>query len=132
MKAKFSKTWKASKQPRKQRKYIANAPKHIQSKFLHSHLSKELREKHKKRSVRVRTKDKVKVLRGTFKGKTGVVESVDTKNQKVYITKVEYTKTDGSKVKYPIHTSNIMITELNLDDKKRKGKLTPKKEEMRK
>ena len=37
-------------------------------------LSKELRAKQNIRSVRVRTGDKVKILRGQFKGKTGVVE----------------------------------------------------------
>ncbi|MEK6835561.1 MAG: 60S ribosomal protein L26, partial [Nanoarchaeota archaeon] len=35
-------------------------------------------------------------------------------------------KLDGSKVYYPLHPSNLMITELNLNDKKRKAKLERK------
>jgi len=42
MKQKFSTTWKASKQPRKQRKYSANAPLHIKRKMLSANLSKTL------------------------------------------------------------------------------------------
>lgn len=131
MKKEFSRAWKSSVQPRKQRKYQANAPLHIKRKMIHSHLSKELRQKHGKRVVRVKKGDKVKVMVGSFKGKIGAVERVDTKNCKIFISKVEYTKKDGSKTMYPIHVSNVMITELNMEDKRRKEKLT-KKEEQRK
>lgn len=119
MKIEFSTKWKASKQPRKQRKYRYNAPKHIRGKFLHSHLSKELMKKHKKRSIRVRTGDKIKIMRGSFKGKTGKVERVNMKDLKIYLENVETLKKDGTKVKVGIDPSNILITELNLDDKKR-------------
>ena len=61
MKKKFSTAWNASKQPRKQRKYRANAPLHTKYKFLGVHLSKELREKHGVRSMAVITGHKVKV-----------------------------------------------------------------------
>ena len=129
MKKLFSKVWKSSKQPRKQRKYQANAPSHIKGKMIHSHLSKELREKHGHRSTRVKKGDKVKIMTGGFRGKTGTIERVDTKNFKVFISKVEYTKKDGSKTMYPIHVSNVMITELNMNDKRRKEKLTKKAEQ---
>ena len=119
VKSKFAKSWKSSKQPRKQRKYRYNAPLHIKSKFISSHLSKELREKYKKRSIRTRKNDKVKILRGQFKGKTGKVERVDTRRNKIYITGIEVIKKDGTKVLYSINPSNLMILELNLDDKKR-------------
>ena len=36
-------------------------------------------------------------------------------------------KKDGSKAFYPIYVSNLMITELNLDDKERKIKIEGKK-----
>ena len=42
MKSVFSKTWVRSKQPRKQRKYVANAPLHIKGKMVRAHLSKDL------------------------------------------------------------------------------------------
>ncbi len=128
MEKQFSKAWKSSTQPRKQRKYQANAPLHLKRKMTQSHLSKELREKHGKRSIRVKKGDKVKIMTGGFKGKIGTIEKVDTKNSKVFITKVEYTKKDGSKTMYPIHSSNVMITELNLNDKRRKEKLVKKEQ----
>lgn len=123
MKTDFSKSWNSSKQPRKQRKYIAKAPLHIKSKFLHAHLSKELREKYKKRSLRVITGDKVKIMRGQFKGKDGKVEKVDLKKSKVFVTKIGREKIDGSKTMYPLTASNLLIIELKLDDKKRIARL---------
>ncbi|MBW2973264.1 50S ribosomal protein L24 [Candidatus Woesearchaeota archaeon] len=116
---KWSSAWKSSKQPTKQRKYARNAPKHVRSKQLSSHLSADLRKKHGKRSMRIRNGDKVKVMIGNFKGKTGKVERVDTKKQRIYITGIELLKKDGSKTLYPIKASNIMIQELDLSDKRR-------------
>jgi large subunit ribosomal protein L24 len=116
---KFSLSWKSSKQPRKQRKYRYNAPLHIKSKFLSAHLSKQLREKYKKRAIRIRTGDKVKIARGQFKKKEGKVDRVLLKQSKVIIQGIEITKKDGTKTTYPIHPSNLLILELNLEDKKR-------------
>ena len=79
MKKKFSKSWVSSKKPRKKRKYRANAPLNIKRKFLSSHLSKELRDKYKIRNIPVRKNDKVKIVRGQFKGKTGKIIKVITK-----------------------------------------------------
>ena len=117
---KFSTKLKKSKQPRKQRRYQYNAPLHIKQKFVHAHLSKELRKKHNKRNVGLKKGDSVKILRGQFKGKTGKVDKIDLKKSKAIIIGVEMVKKDGSKVAYPITISNLIITELNLEDKKRK------------
>lgn len=119
MKKKFSKAWKASGKPSKQRKYAANAPKHLKSRMMASHLSPELRKKYSRRSAKIRKSDKVKIMKGQFRGKSGKVESVDTKNMKVYISGIEFLKKDGGKSLYPINPSNLMIEELNTDDKKR-------------
>ncbi len=119
MKKRFSTAWKASKKPSKQRKYKINAPKHTKNKLMAAHLSKELKAKHGKRSMTLKKGDKVKVLRGQFKGKNGKIERVDTKKSRVYITGIETMKKDGSKALYPIHASNLIIEELNLEDKKR-------------
>ncbi|MFH1589767.1 MAG: 50S ribosomal protein L24 [archaeon] len=127
MKSKFSKTWNRSVQPRKQRKFIANAPLHLKGKLIRSTLSKELRTKHNKRNMRLRTGDKVKVLRGNFKGAEQKVESIEVKSMKVYLEKVDFTKKDGSKATRPFNASNLMITSLNLDDKKRMQKLKGEK-----
>jgi large subunit ribosomal protein L24 len=119
MKQKFSTAWKASSQPRKQRKYLANAPLHLKRKFLSVNLAKELREKHNRRNIEVRKGDKVKIMRGANRGKSGKVTDVKTKMLKIYIEGMQKKKTDGSKVSIPFRASNLQIIELNLDDKKR-------------
>lgn len=131
MNKKFSSAWKGSKQPRKQRKYQFNAPLHIRGKFLNVHLSKELAKKYGVKRIRVRTGDKVKILIGKFKGKESKVDLINLKKSKVMIAGVEVSKKDGSKSRPLIHASNLLITELNLDDKKRLDNIkkdTPKKE----
>lgn len=115
----FSLKWKSSKNPKKQRKYLANAPLHTRRDFLHVQLSKPLRQKYKRRNVLLRTGDKVKIMRGQFRKLTGKVESVDYKATKVYVDVASFTKKDGSKASYPMHPSNLQIQELQLDDKKR-------------
>ena len=115
----WTSSWKGSKRPSKQRLYVYKAPLHIKGKLLGSHLSKDLRKKHNTRSVRIRKGDKVKVMVGNFKGKTGSVERVDLTNSKVYIQGVEITKKDGAKVMLPVHPSNLLVQELNLADKRR-------------
>ena len=119
MKTKFSSSWKKSIQPRKQRKYRHNAPLHIKQKFVGVHLSKELKKKYNKRSINLRKGDGIKVMRGQFKNKTGKIDKVDTKKTLVYVSGIEVMKRDGTKARYPIHPSNLVITELNMDDKMR-------------
>lgn len=112
-----------SKQPRKQRKKLYQAPLHVRRKIMSAHLSKELREKYKRRSFPIRVGDKVKVMRGKFKGKIGKISEVDRKKYKVYIEGITIKKSDGSEAPYPIHPSNLMIIELNLKDKLREAAL---------
>ena len=126
MKRKFSKSWISSKQPRKQRKYRFNAPLHIRQKFIRAHLSKDLRSKYKKRSANLRKGDNVKIMRGQFKSKQGKIETVNLKRTTVYISGVEISKKDGTKALFPIHPSNLMITELNMEDKIRQKVLERK------
>ena len=92
----WSKNWKKSKNPRKQRKYRHNAPLHIKGKFLSAHLSKELRKKNKRRSMRIRKGDKIIILRGQFKKLKGEVNEVNLKNGKVTL-KIE--KKSGQELK---------------------------------
>lgn len=119
MKNKFSTHWKESKQPRKQRKYLANAPLSIKRKLLSVNLSKELRKKVGKRNAVVRKGDTVKVMRGKFKLKTGKIMEVNVKKSKVIIEGITVKKQDGSKANIKMRPSNLQIIELNLDDKKR-------------
>ena len=119
MKKKFSTAWKGSSQPRKQRKYVANLPLHLKKKTISVNLSKELRKKHEKRNVPVKKGDTVKIMVGKYKGKKGKVTEIKMKYGKIFVEGVQATKQDGSKVNVPLRASNLQITELNLDDKKR-------------
>lgn len=128
MKNEFSKSWKASKQPRKQRKYLANAPLHTRKKFISVNLAKALREKYGMRNVPVKKGDTVKVLRGKFNKKQGKVLEVKLKTSKITVEGIQTKKQDNSKVNVKLQSSNLQIVELNLGDKKRfKGKIKPEK-----
>ncbi|WP_456366403.1 50S ribosomal protein L24 [Thermococcus sp.] len=109
-----------SKQPKKQRKFLHNAPLHLRHKMMAAPLSRELREKYGIRNLPVREGDKVRIMRGEFK-KEGKVVEVDLKNYRIHVEGVTMTKTDGTEVFYPIHPSNVMIIELNLKDEERKN-----------
>ena len=131
MKQKFSIKWKASKQVRKKRKYLANAPLHLRHKIMSSNLSKELRKKYSRKSFPVRKGDNVKVMRGKFKGKSGKISNVDRQKIRVSVENLQTQKKDGTKVNVYFNTSNLQIQELSLEDKKReaslrKGKNVPK------
>ena len=115
---KWNTTFSGSVKPGKQRTYVRNAPLHIRSTLLGSHLSRDLRQKLKKRSLRVRKGDKVKVMRGQHKGKTGTVDRVNTTRMKVFITGIEMVKKDGSKALYAIHPSQLLIQELQTDKRR--------------
>jgi len=119
MKKKFSNKWKSSKQPRKQRKYAKESPLHLKNKLVSAHLSKELIKKYSTRNIPLRKGDKVKIMRGKFKGTSGIVTDVDLKRLRIYVSGAEITKKDGSKSFVPLHPSKLMITDLNTDDKKR-------------
>jgi large subunit ribosomal protein L24 len=123
----FSAHWNASTQRRKQRKYVEHAPLHIRQKMMNAPLSKELRKKHNKRSMTVRKGDKVKIMRGSYKGKTTTVEGADLRNYRVFLADIEITRKDGGKRKVGIHPSNLQIQELKMDDKYRKAILDKKK-----
>ena len=119
MRKEFSRAWKSSKKPNKQRKYRINAPLHIKQKLSSSHMSKELRKKYNKRSTSLRKGDKVKVIHGNFKKHEGKVERIELGKTRVFVSGIEYTKKDGTKKMLSLNPSNLMITELNMDDKLR-------------
>lgn len=119
----MKKNARTSSQPRKVRSRLYTAPLHVRQKMVAAHLSKEIRGQYKRRSLPVRTGDKVKVLRGDFRGTVGKVEEVDLTSLKALIENVTQNRTDGKKVKVPVDPSNLLIIELNLDDKMRKKML---------
>lgn len=102
---------------------IYQAPYHVLSKQLGSHLSKDLRQKYGTRSIRVTIGDTVRVLRGEFKGVDGKVKDVNTLKNAVTIEGIKKEKLKGGQVDIYIHSSNLLVTELNTSDKWRIKKL---------
>lgn len=105
--------------PGKQRKAVYEADLRLQGSNMAAHLSKDLRAKYNTRSVPLRVGDTVKVMRGDYVGKTGNVNQVDRKRNKVYIQGVMRKKTDGKEAFLAFRPSNIMITAVDAKDKKR-------------
>jgi large subunit ribosomal protein L24 len=130
MKIKFSTHWKGSKQPRKQRKYRANAPLHLRKKFVSVNLSKELRKKEGKRNIVARKGDKVKIFSGKFKGKTGKILEINLKRSKIIVEEMNVKKQDGSKANVKLEPSNLQIIELS-DSRAKKKTETNKNEKLK-
>ena len=107
-------------------KQIYYATMQITSSQLSGMLSKNLRKKYGKRSVRIVEGDSVKVIRGEFNGVDGKVTKVSASNGGLTIEGVKKEKLKGEKYDVFIHTSNIEITGLNTDDKWRINKLEGK------
>ena len=113
----------SSKQPRKQRKQAANAPLHERHRQLRAPLADELQEEYAASRARVNAGDTVEVLRGDHAGHEGEVVTVDTANVAVHVEGVTVEKADGEEVARPVHASNLRITELDLDDDRRRERL---------
>ena len=122
----FSVKWKSSTKPKKQRKYRIKSPLHIKQKLVHAHLSKDLRKKYGKRNIGLRKGDKIKIMRGKFRKHEGKVAAVDIRKTRIFVDGVETTKKDGTKRQVPLEPSNLMIVELNMDDKLRQKSLEAK------
>lgn len=116
-----------SKQPRKQRKSLYNAPLHIRRKLLTAPLSKELREKYGIKRLPVRKGDEVRIVRGSYAGMEGKVNRVDLKKIRIYIDGVTRERADGTPVFVPIHPSKVEIIKLDLSDKERRKIIERKK-----
>ncbi|MCS7135133.1 MAG: 50S ribosomal protein L24 [Candidatus Aenigmarchaeota archaeon] len=118
----WSRKWKASKNPKKQRKYRYNAPLHIKRKFLSAHLSKELRKKYKRRALPLRKGDEVVVMRGKYKKMSGKISRVDLKGGKVYIEGITRKRVAGTEIPVAFEPSNLMIINLYEDKMRLKAK----------
>ena len=103
-------------------------------------ISKDLRKKYSRRSVRIMADDTVKVIRGEYKGISGKVTKVSTQNNSIAIEGNKKEKLKGEKIDVYIHSTNVIITGLNTDDKwrlkilekKPKSKIKSMKEEEKK
>ncbi|MFB6253483.1 MAG: 50S ribosomal protein L24 [Halobacteriaceae archaeon] len=112
-----------SKQPHKQRTDQRRAPLHEKHKQVRAPLDDELREEYDQRNVRVNAGDNVRVARGDFAGEEGEVVEVNLKDAAIEIEDVTVEKADGEEVARPIDASNVIVTELDLDDDQRRERL---------
>ena len=80
-------------------------------------ISKDLRKKYSRRSVRIMADDTVKVIRGEYKGITGKVSKISTETNSIAIEGNKKEKLKGDKVDVYIHVTNVIITALNTEDK---------------
>lgn len=108
-----------SKRPSKQRSRFYGSKLHELQKHMGAHLSKELRKSFKKRSLGIRKGDKVKVMRGKFKGKSGKVAKINRAKIQIFIEGIMRKKSDGKEIFVPLHPSNLLITEVFSTDKRR-------------
>ncbi|MFC6990858.1 50S ribosomal protein L24 [Haladaptatus sp. GCM10025707] len=112
-----------TRQPTKQRNQTARAPLHERQRQVRATLSDDLREEYGKRNVRVNVGDIVEVMRGDFAGEEGEVIKVDLKKVVIHVEGVTIEKADGEEVPRALDTSNVRVTELNLEDDVRETRL---------
>jgi len=110
----------ASPKPKVQRKAFYNAPLHLRHKLVSAHLSRELRDKLGIRSLPVVVGDRVMIMKGDYKGKTGKVVEVDLKGLWVKVEGITRKKADGTEVLVKFRPWNLLILDLNLKDKWRR------------
>jgi large subunit ribosomal protein L24 len=112
----YSKHWKNTEKAAKQRKYRDNAPQHIKDKFLNARATDELQDEHDVKQLRVRIGDTVRIERGDYAGIEGDVRTIDRDREQITVDGAEQDAIDGSAADYPIHPSNVTITELSEED----------------
>ena len=110
------------------------------SKEISAPISKSLRKKYSRRNARILIDDTIKVIRGEYKGITGKVSKISTESNSIAIEGNKKEKLKGDKIDIYIHSTNVIITSLNTDDKwrlkilekKPKSKIKSMKEESKK
>ena len=100
---------------------IGIVPKHLTERRLRSPLSRALREKYGRRNVRVIAGDTIKVIRGEYSGIEGKIEKVNMKRGSLAIEGIQREKVRGGNVKVEINSTNVIVTDLDLDDKYRQA-----------
>ena len=114
----------SSSKPRKVRKSVATTSTRERTlKLARSMLSTELKSKYTTNSVRVRPGDSVKLVRGEYAGVEGKIQRVFPEEGRVTVEGVTREKIAGGTTPLRIHTSNLVVTSLTLDDKFRRRKL---------
>ena len=119
---------------------IYRAVNQVVSKQICAPLSKQLRKNYERRRIRIMTDDTVKVIRGEYKGIAGKVTKISSDSNSVAIEGNKKEKLKGEKIDVYIHSTNMIITSLNTNDKwrvkilekKPKSKIKSMKEEAKK
>jgi len=112
-----------TRQPEKQRSRQRRAPLHEKQKQVRAHLSEELREEYGQRSVRVNAGDTVEVQRGDYAGEEAEVVNVDLRSTDIHVEDVTQETADGEEVPRPLDASNLVVTDLDLEDDRRETRL---------
>ena len=102
---------------------LIHVPKHQRDKMVGAVLEESLRKQYGRKNIRVVKGDSIRVMRGEYKGIEGKVEKVNTAHATLHIEGIQREKIRGGQVKVPIHSSNVMVISLNLDDDYRSSKL---------
>ena len=119
---------KRVKAPGKQRKRLYNAPAHLRHKMMAAPLSPELIKSKGAKALPIRKGDTVRIMRGDHVGFEGKVSRVDLKRYRIFLEGLTREKVDGTNIFVSVHPSKVMIRNLKLDDKWRKGIVERKKE----
>lgn len=82
--------------------------------------------RHKVRRIPLRTGDTVRIMRGEFADLIGKVEKVEYSTGRIFVEGMTREKAAGVSSKLPVHSSKVLITNLNLSDKWRSGLLSEK------
>ena len=119
-----------TKQPKKQRKRYYTAPYHLRNRMMTAPLSHDLREKYGIRRLPVHRDDKVEVIYNKSEDQEikGKVIKVLPQRYAIHIEGHSKEKADGTIVSFPVHPSNVIITSLNLRDKRRRELIQRKSE----
>ena len=68
----------------------------------------------------------MRIMRGEFADLVGKVEKVEYSTGRIFVEGMTREKAAGVSSKLPIHSSKVLITNLNLSDKWRSGLLSEK------
>jgi large subunit ribosomal protein L24 len=95
--------------------------KHANSSLPSASFSTDLKTKYARNSVRVREGDSVKLVRGEYSGIEGKIQKVFPSDGLVTVEGIHREKIAGGTTPVKIHTSNLVVTALNLSDKWRRS-----------
>ena len=95
---------------------IYRATNQFRSKQIGTQLSKQLRQKYKRRSARILSGDTVKIIRGEYKGIDAKVTKISLAKNSIAVEGVQREKLKGGKIDLYIHSTNAVITALNTED----------------